>query len=134
MTGSTSPHICPSCGSRLVQPMGFEDTKCAGLTRVYRWCPDCYWSGDEPMTFDEVLAYEVEVEARQAPIEREVKRIEQKWRREERRQMERLAEVLGTALEQDLITADDFGPRRPVSIPEEMTIEERGVSSNGTLR
>lgn len=130
----TSPHICPKCSSKLVQPMAFEDTKCGGLTRVYRWCPDCYWAADEPMTFSEVLAYELEVQARRIPIEREVKRLEEKWRREERRQMEQMVDVFGRALDQNLVTADDFGPRRPFVVSEGPTIERKKVSSNGTMR
>lgn len=130
----TSPHMCPKCGSKLVQPMAFEETKCSALTRVYRWCPDCYWAADEPMTFDEVLAYELEVEARRIPLEREVKRLEEKWRREERCRMEHMAAVFGPALQGGLITADDFGPRRLVLTREEPTIERRKVISNGTMR
>jgi hypothetical protein len=103
-TDATRPaglHICPECGSTLVQPTCWEQAGPRGQWRLWRRCPECGWLGDsvhgerEIDAFDEALDDGTEVLATQlAELERE--------------SMQRVADTFAAALAADLIGADDF--------------------------
>lgn len=94
-------HVCPQCGSELVQPTRWEQTSSRGHWRLWRRCPECEWRSDgihgerEIDAYDEVLDDGTEV-------------LAEKLQNLERETMQRLAEAFATALEADLIGADDF--------------------------
>lgn len=98
---STGLHVCPECGSSLVQPTRWEQTSKRGHWRLWRRCPECEWCCDgihgerEIDAFDEALDDGAEV------LATELEELE-------RERMLDVAEVFSTALEADLITADDF--------------------------
>lgn len=94
-------HICPECGSDLVQPTGWEQAGDRGHWRVWRRCPECEWfcqgvHGEGPIdAFDEQLdlgAHELADELRAL----------------ERANMTDMADAFIAALAADLIAADDF--------------------------
>ncbi len=94
-------HVCPECGSNLVQPTRWEQTPRRGCWRLWRRCPECEWRCDgvhgerEIDAFDEVLDDGAEALASELDgLERE--------------SMREIAAVFSTALAADLITADDF--------------------------
>jgi threonine synthase len=98
------PTDCPRCGSSFLQPLRCEARAQDALALDLR-CSEC---GDT-----------VSVTCTKAEV-RELDRLQAEWRREivsayERsvaEAMDALATCLGTALERDLIGADDFAPRR----------------------
>ncbi len=94
-------HICPECGSDLVQPTRWEQAGDRAHWRVWRRCPECEWfcqgvhGGDEIDAFDEQLdrgAHELAAELRAL----------------ERANMTAMADAFVAALAADLISADDF--------------------------
>ena len=97
---------CPSCASPYLQPMRCEVQEGDEVTVALR-CSDC-------MTWLEVPLTRKEME--------ELDRCQAEWREEilaayERsvsESMEALAAILGPALEQDLVSADDFAPEGPL--------------------
>ncbi len=97
----TGLHVCSECGSNLVQPTRWEQTSTRGHWHLWRRCPECEWHCDgvhgecEIDAFDEALDDGAEELATQlAELERE--------------RMREITEVFSTALQADLITADDF--------------------------
>lgn len=97
----TGLHVCPKCSSKLVQPTCWEQTSPRGHWRLWRRCPECEWLGDSVHGEREIDAYDEELDngtASLADILREL----------ERESMQRVVEVFATALEADLISAEDF--------------------------
>ena len=96
---------CPSCASPYLQPMRCEGSDGDGVVVSLR-CSDCMTWLEVPFTREEMA---------------ELDRCQAEWREEivaayERsvsESMEALAEILGPALEQDLLGADDFGRQPP---------------------
>ena len=43
---ATGLHVCPECGSGLVQPTRWEQADERGHWRLWRRCPECEWSSD----------------------------------------------------------------------------------------
>lgn len=97
----TGLHLCPECGSRLVQPTCWEQTADRGLWRLWRRCPECEWRCDAVHGEREIDAYDEE-------LDRGTEALAGTLRGIERENMEHLAAALTAALEADLITADDF--------------------------
>jgi threonine synthase len=93
---------CPSCGSRILQPLRCESKGEEVLVDLR--CPECMTHLQAPYSRDDMA---------------ELDRSQTEWREEivaayERsvaESMEALAACLVPALEQDLIGADDFAPR-----------------------
>jgi hypothetical protein len=98
----TGLHVCPACGSRLVQPTRWEQTAERGHWHLWRRCPECELRCDgihgerEIDAFDEVLDNGAEA------LAAELQELE-------RESMRHIAETFTAALAADLITADDFG-------------------------
>jgi hypothetical protein len=91
---------CPSCDSRFLQPMRCEP-QADGSVLVDLRCPDCMTVLQLPYTREEMQALD-----RSEAASRE--EIVAAYERSVSENMEALAAVLGPALEQDLVGADDF--------------------------
>ncbi|HEX2095923.1 MAG TPA: hypothetical protein VHF50_00970 [Solirubrobacterales bacterium] len=94
-------HVCPACGSRLVQPTCWEQGGCRGQWRLWRRCPECEWSGDGIYGEREIDAYDEELDGGTETLAAELEALE-------REGMERMAAAFVRALAADLIGADDF--------------------------
>jgi hypothetical protein len=94
-------HVCPKCGSDLVQPDCWEQTADRGHWRLWRRCPECEWHSDGVHGEREIDAYDEELDLGTRKLAENLKAIE-------RENMERVADNFASALAADLITADDF--------------------------
>jgi len=103
-TNTTKPlglHVCPECGSKLVQPTCWEQTVPRGNWRLWRRCPECEWLGDSVHGEREIDAYDEALDDGTEELAAQLAGLE-------RESMQRVADAFATALEADLITADDF--------------------------
>lgn len=98
---TTGLHVCPDCGSALVQPTRWEQTADRGHWRLWRRCPECAWSGNNVHGEREIDAYDEELDRGTEQLAEHLKGLE-------RENMEWVADTFATALAADLITADDF--------------------------
>ncbi len=57
-TAAPSLHICPCCGSGLVQPTCWEQAADRTHWRVWRRCPECEWTSDSVHGEDEIDAFD----------------------------------------------------------------------------
>jgi predicted amidophosphoribosyltransferase len=94
-------HVCPECGSDLVQPTCWEQAAPTGHWRVWRRCPDCEWQGDGVFGGRAIDDYDEELDVGTRALSGELKEIE-------RENMAEMASALVAALAADLITAEDF--------------------------
>jgi hypothetical protein len=98
---STGLHVCPRCGSKLVQPTCWEQSSQRGHWRLWRRCPECEWCGDSVHGEREIDAYDEELDDGTEALASKLEELE-------RESMRQVAEAFATALSADLITADDF--------------------------
>jgi hypothetical protein len=98
---ATGLHVCPQCGSRLVQPTCWEQTADRFHWRVWRRCPDCEWSCDSIHGEREIDDFDEQLDIGTHQLAEELRALE-------RDNMAQMAAAFVTALEADLITADDF--------------------------
>jgi predicted Fe-S protein YdhL (DUF1289 family) len=96
-----SLHICPGCGSSLVQPTSWEQESNRSHWRVWRRCPECEWSG-------EGVHDEVAVDAYDEQLDLGSHELADGLRALEHANMSEMADAFIIALWQELITADDF--------------------------
>jgi hypothetical protein len=96
-----SLHICPDCGSGLVQPTCWEQVSDRTRWRVWRRCPECEWSTSS-------IHGEVEIDAFDEQLDDGAHTLADELRSMERSNMRAMAEVFVIALHNDLICADDF--------------------------
>jgi hypothetical protein len=97
----TGLHVCPACGSTLVQPTCWEQAGLRGRWRLWRRCPECEWLGDSVHGETEIDAYDEELDCGTEALAGQLEELE-------REGMELVAAALAIALRADLITADDF--------------------------
>jgi hypothetical protein len=97
----TALHVCPGCGSNLVQPTRWEQTASRCHWRLWRRCPECEWRTDGVHGEDEIDAYDEVLDDGAEAIAGRLEELE-------RESMLRLTEAFATALDADLIGADDF--------------------------
>jgi hypothetical protein len=102
---NTGLHVCPECGSSLVQPIRWEQTASRGHWRLWRRCPECEWRADG-------IHGEREIDAYDEVLDDGAEEIACKLEELERESMAQLAEAFATALAADLIGADDFAVSR----------------------
>lgn len=98
---TTGLHVCPKCASKLVQPTCWEQTSPRGHWRLWRRCPECEWADDSVHGEREIDAYDEELDDGTETLATMLEELE-------RESMQQVAEVFSTALQADLITADDF--------------------------
>jgi predicted nucleic acid-binding Zn-ribbon protein len=96
-------HVCPDCGSNLVQPTSWEQESDRARWRVWRRCPECEWAGEGVHSLRAVDAYDEQLDLGAHEIANELRALEHA-------NMAELAEAFGIALRRDLICADDFRP------------------------
>lgn len=94
-------HVCPRCGSRLVQPTCWEQAGDRGHWRLWRRCPECEWRRDEIHGEAEIDAFDEELDLGTCVLTEMLKELEHD-------NMQFVADTFAAALEADLITADDF--------------------------
>jgi hypothetical protein len=94
-------HVCPQCGSTLVQPTCWEQAEDRSHWRLWRRCPECEWHSDEVHGEDEIDAFDEELDLGTQALAKVLKSLEHE-------NMEYVAETFAAALEADLISADDF--------------------------
>lgn len=100
----TGLHVCPVCGSCLVQPTRWEQAERRGHWRLWRRCPECEWRCDEIHGEREIDAYDEALDDGAEKLAAELDELE-------RESMREIAETFAAALAADLISADDFAPR-----------------------
>jgi hypothetical protein len=86
-----------------VQPICWEQAGDRGHWRLWRRCPECGWHGDKVHGEAEIDAFDEELDDGAYALKNELKALTHE-------NMEWIAEAFSTALEADLITADDFRP------------------------
>jgi hypothetical protein len=97
----TGLHICPECGSNLVQPTRWEQTSKRGQWRLWRRCPECEWHRDG-------VHGEGEIDAFDEALDDGAEALAVELAERERESMREMATAFATALQAELITADDF--------------------------
>jgi hypothetical protein len=97
-----SLHICPRCGSGLVQPTRWEQASDRVNWRVWRRCPECEWTADSVHGADEIDAFDEQLDLGAIELADELSEIE-------RANMIAMVETFLIALCDDLIGPDDFG-------------------------
>jgi hypothetical protein len=102
---SSGLHVCPECGSKLVQPTRWEQTASRGHWRLWRRCPDCEWRADGVHGEGEIDAYDEVLDDGTEAVTAKLEELE-------RESMLQLTEAFATALDADLIGADDFAAAR----------------------
>ncbi len=98
---ATGLHLCPECGSALVQPTRWEQAAKRGHWRLWRRCPECEWHSDGIFGEAEIDAFDEALDDGAEALNHELEELE-------RESMRGVAEVFAAALAADLITADDF--------------------------
>jgi hypothetical protein len=94
-------HVCPACGSDLVQPTCWEQAEERGHWRLWRRCPECEWHCDAIHGEREIDAYDEALDLGTLALSEVLKALEQE-------NMQYIVETFTAALGADLITADDF--------------------------
>ncbi len=100
-TTTRSLHLCPHCGSDLVQPIRWEQASERTHWRVWRRCPECEWSADS-------VHGEVEIDAFDEQLDLGARELTDELRALEHANMSAMAEAFVVALWDDLIGPDDF--------------------------
>ncbi len=98
---SADLHICPRCGSALVQPTCWERADDRDRWRVWRRCPECEWSCEEVHDVVAIDAYDEQLDLGAHELATELRALEQA-------NMSEMADAFAVALRNELITADDF--------------------------
>lgn len=94
-------HVCPECGSHLVQPTCWERADTREQWRVWRRCPECEWSCQGVHGEDEIDAFDEQLDIGAHALADELRALEHS-------NMAEMADVFVAALAADLISADDF--------------------------
>jgi hypothetical protein len=94
-------HICPDCGSDLVQPTWWEQETDRSHWRVWRRCPECEWTGASVHNELAVDLYDEQLDLGSRELANELRALEHA-------NMSEMAGAFITALGNDLISADDF--------------------------
>jgi hypothetical protein len=100
-TAERTLHICPNCGSSLVQPTSWEQVGDRNGWRVGRRCPECEWSGNSVHHVGEIDAFDEQLELGSQELAGQLRAMEHA-------NMSETAENFVAALANDLIGADDF--------------------------
>jgi len=94
-------HICPSCGSCLVQPMSWEQGEDRAHWRIWRRCPECEWHSDAVHGEREIDDFDEQLDLGTHELAEELHAMEHE-------NMAQMADAFATALATNLITAEDF--------------------------
>lgn len=94
-------HICPECGSSLVQPTCWEQASDRTSWRIWRRCPECEWFSQGVHGETEIDAFDEQLDIGAHELADELKALEHS-------NMTDMADSFVAALAADLIGADDF--------------------------
>jgi hypothetical protein len=94
-------HVCPECGSDLVQPTCWEQAGDRAHWRVWRRCPECEWSCESVHDETEIDAFDEQLDIGSDELAEELRALE-------RANMVDMVEAFVAGLHADLIGADDF--------------------------
>lgn len=94
-------HVCPECGSDLVQPIWWEQEADRSHWRLWRRCPECEWTTAN-------VHNEVEVDDYDEQLDLGARELANELRALEHANMSEMVNAFITALGNDLISADDF--------------------------
>lgn len=94
-------HICPQCGSDLVQPTSWEQAGDRSHWRVWRRCPECEWFCQGVHGEDEIDAFDEQLDIGAHTLADELRALEHA-------NMSAMADAFVAALWADLIGAEDF--------------------------
>jgi hypothetical protein len=94
-------HLCPECGSDLVQPTRWEQAGDRVHWRVWRRCPECEWFCQGVHDCDEIDAFDEQLDLGAHELADELRALEHS-------NMTAMADAFVAALGADLISADDF--------------------------
>jgi hypothetical protein len=94
-------HVCPHCASALVQPTCWEQAGDRGHWRLWRRCPECEWHSNEVHAEAEIDAFDEELDLGTRTLSDVLKALEHE-------NMQYVVDTFATALDADLISADDF--------------------------
>lgn len=100
-TVTPSLHICPDCGSGLVQPTCWQQEDGRTQWRVWRRCPECEWACEGVHDVVAIDAFDEQLDLGAHELANELRELEQA-------NMSEMADTFALALRNDLITADDF--------------------------
>jgi len=100
-TVTRSLHICPDCGSGLVQPTCWQQEEDRTQWRVWRRCPECEWACEGVHDMVTIDAYDEQLDLGAHELANELRALELA-------NMSEMADAFILALGSDLITADDF--------------------------
>lgn len=98
---ATGLHICPACGSCLVQPMSWEQADDRTHWRIWRRCPECEWRCEDVHGEREIDDFDEQLDIGAHELADELKALEHA-------NMTEMADTFVAALAADLISADDF--------------------------
>ena len=93
-------HICPECGSHLVQPTRWEQAV-GTAWRVWRRCPECEWARASVHGVAEIDDFDERLDLGSRELAEQLRGLE-------RANMSQMADAFIAALGADLISADDF--------------------------
>lgn len=99
--GMEQLHICPCCGSPLVQPTCWEQAGDRAHWRVWRRCPECEWCADGVHGESAIDCFDEQLDIGAHELAEQLRVLE-------RANMAQLADAFAAALAADLIGADDF--------------------------
>lgn len=94
-------HVCPECGSHLIQPTRWKQEGDRSHWRVWLRCPECEWTRDD-------VHDEVEIDAFDEQLDLGAHELADELRALEHANMTEMADSFIVALSHDLISADDF--------------------------
>jgi hypothetical protein len=94
-------HVCPECGSCLVQPTCWEQAGDRTHWRIWRRCPECEW-------FCQGVHGEREIDDFDEQLDLGAHELADELRALEHANMADMADAFVAALAVDLISADDF--------------------------
>jgi hypothetical protein len=94
-------HLCPGCGSDLVQPVAWEQVETRDEWRLWRRCPECEWHGDDVHRETLIDDYDEQLDFGTRELAEELRSLEQA-------NMQEAADRFISALHTDLILPEDF--------------------------
>jgi len=94
-------HVCPDCGSDLVQPVAWEQVASNNEWRLWRRCPECEWNGDDVHGESLIDEYDEQLDFGTRELAEELRSLEQT-------NMQEAADRFIAALHTDLILPEDF--------------------------
>jgi hypothetical protein len=100
-TAALPLHICPECGSTLVQPISWHQKEGRTGWRVGRRCPECDWAYEGFHGEAAIDAFDEQLDVGFHDLADALRALEQA-------NMSVMAESFIRAIDSDLITADDF--------------------------